>query len=105
MTFELLLKQIENGKTFEQICNEQDCNFVECEGNQVYEDEALYGFLERIGAKIEEYRCKCVLIITNKKVYEIPYEEKENRFDRDLPNETILFFEPDRIRDVTQYYS
>ncbi len=105
MTFELLVEQIENGRTFEQICKEQDYDLVECIENQVYDDEDLYEFLESIGAKIDDYGVDYAVITTiNNKVYEVPYKEMENRHGDDLPNETLLFFEPNQIYDVTEDY-
>lgn len=105
MTFDLLIDQIENGKTFEQICKERNVDLVECIENQVYEDEDLYEFLESIGAKIEDYGVDYAVITTiNGNVYEIPYKDKKNRHGDDLPDETLLFFEPDKIYDVTKDY-
>ena len=106
MTFELLLKELRNGKSFEKICEEQDYNLVECTGNKVRYDTDLEGFLERVGAKVEEFGVGyAVISVTNNKVYEIPYEEIKNRFDSDLENETILLFDINRIYDVTRYYN
>lgn len=105
MTFELLIEQIENGKTFSQICNEQDYTLVERYENIAYYDDDLDGFLERIGARIEDFGVGYAIINTvDGKVYEVPYEEIENRFDIDLGNEIIIYFEPNRIYDVTDSY-
>lgn len=105
MTFELLVKQIKNGKTFEQIVNEQDYNLVECIGNKAYYDTDLDGFMERIGACIELFGVGYVVISTvNGNVYELPYEELKNRFDSSLEDEIILLFEVDKIYDVTDSY-
>lgn len=105
MTFELLIEQIKDGKTFEQICKEQDCTLVECDGNIAYYDNNLDGFLDRIGASIEDFGVGYAIINTvDGKVYEVPYEEIENRFDIDLGNETIIYFESNRTYDVTDSY-
>ena len=103
MTFEIILEQLRNGKTMEQITNE---TMVECVGNEVYEDEDLYEFMRSIGVKIEDFGTDYAIISTNEKekYYEIPYEERENRFGNDMPVETILFFDINRIYDVTEYY-
>lgn len=62
----------------------------------------MYEFLEELGAELIEYNDGYALIKTDKgKYYEVPYENFENRFGNDLPNETILFFDADRIYDVT----
>ena len=105
MTFELLIEQIKDGKTFEQICKEQDYTLVECDGNKAYYDTDLDGFMERIGACIEDFGVGYAVINTvDGKVYEVPYEEKENRFDVNLGNEILLFFEVNKIYDVTDDY-
>lgn len=105
MTFELLVEQIENGKTFEQICKEQGYEDVECIGNQVYDDDDLYEFLNSLGARIEDFNDGYAQIMTNNSsVYEVLYKEIENRHGNDLPDETLLFFEPDKIYDVTDEY-
>ena len=107
MTFENLLEQLRSN-TFEEIIEEykkereKDSVLVECIENQVYDDEDLYKFLEELGAELIDYNDGYALIKTNNdKYYEIPYKNFENRFGSDLPNETILFFDVDRIYDVT----
>ena len=107
ITFENLIDQLHK-QTFEDIIEEykkgreEDSVLVECIENQVYDDEDLYEFLEELGAEVIDYNCGYALIKTNNdKYYEIPYKNFENRFGSDLPNETILFFDADRIYDVT----
>ena len=107
ITFENLINQLHK-QTFEDIIEEykkgreEDSVLVECIENQVYDDEDLYEFLEELGAEVIDYNCSYALIKTNNdKYYEIPYKNFENRFGNDLPNETILFFDADRIYDVT----
>lgn len=97
MTFRELLDGLRNGKTFENFCKEQDCNLVECVGNNVYYDDDLEELLESIGATIEGFESEYVVISTTEKIYKVPYEEIENRFDNDLGNEIILTFEPNKI--------
>lgn len=105
MTFELLLNELRNGKTFENICEKQDYDLVECVSNKAYYDTDLEEFLERIGARIEDFGVGyAVISTTNEKYYEVPYEEIENRFDSYLEDEIILTFESDKIYDVTNYY-
>lgn len=107
MTFKLLLDELRNGKTFEEIAvkyykdNYNESCMVECIGNEVYEDEDLYDFMFSIGAEIEDFGVGFATISTaDGKAYEVPYEEIENRFGDDLPDETILFFEENRIYEV-----
>ena len=107
ITFENLIDQLHK-QTFEDVIEEykkgreEDSVLVECIENQVYDDEDLYEFLEELGAELIEYNDGYALIKTDKgKYYEVPYEDFENRFGDDLPNETILFFDADRIYDVT----
>ena len=99
MSFEELLAELKNGKNMEQLTEGFD---VECIENEVYEDEDLYTFLAFIGAEIEDFGVGYAEISTSSgKVYEVPYENRQNRFDDDLPDETILFFDHERIYDVT----
>lgn len=100
MNFKDFLNQLREGKTVEQITQG---NNVECIGNMVYEDDDLYNFMCSIGAEIEDFGVDYVVISTSDgKYYEVPYEVRENRFDTDLPNETVLFFDVYRIYDVTE---
>lgn len=102
MNFKEFLEKLNNGETVEQITKG---NNVECIGNAVYEDDDLYDFMCEIGAEIEVFNVGYAVISTNDgKYYEVPYENRENRFGEDLPDETILFFEVDRIYDVTDSY-
>lgn len=107
MIFENLLEQLRNN-TFEEIIEEykkgkdENSVLVECTENQVYNDEDLYEFLEEIGAEVIDYNCGYALIKTDKdKYYEVPYADFKNRFGDDLPNETMLFFDINKIYDVT----
>lgn len=99
MNFELFLEELKTGKKFEEIVDESFC--VECIGNTVYEDESLHAYLLSICAVITAYEelteidnCKIgyAVITTDNENYLIPYEEVKNRFDTELPNETILYF-------------
>ena len=103
--FEEFLNELNNGKTFEEICKEHNNTMVECIENEVYEDEDLYEFLNELGASIYYYGIGYVIVMTDdEKTYKIPCEERENRFDDDLPNETILFFDSSKIYDVTENF-
>ena len=104
MTFNDLLNQLRNGQNFEEIAvkyyeetYDDYCN-VECIENEVYDDEDLYSFLGELGAEINSFKDGYAVISTdNGKTYKIPCEDFENRFDDDLPDETILFFD---IEDI-----
>lgn len=112
MTFEELLNKLSN-LTFEEIVTEYNDQLyegdgipVECIENEVYDDQDLYDFLEELGAEIINYGVNYVLIKTNdEKYFEVPSEDRENRFDDELPDETILFFDIDKICDVTESYA
>ena len=93
-------------QTLEEILEEHKTTSVECSENRVYEDEELYTFLNELGAEIVDRGVGYILIQTNgEKYYEVPYEEFKNRYDNDLPDETVIFFEPDKIYDVTDNYT
>ena len=105
MKFKDLLYKLQEGETFEQIASNyykekynDFCN-VECIKNEVYEDEDLYEFLNEVEAEIIDYDIEYVIIETNDKTYKIPYKEKTNRFGDDLPNETILIFDINKISE------
>lgn len=110
MKFNQLLERLRKN-TFEEIivsyneCSSDDIP-VECIKNEVYEDEDLYEFLKELGAEIIGYDgVGYVLIMTdNNEYYELPYEDRTNRFGDDLPDETVLFFDIDKIYDVTESY-
>ena len=111
ITFENLIDQLHK-QTFEDVIEEykkgreEDSVLVKCIENQVYDDEDLYEFLEELGAELIEYNDGYALIKTDKgKYYEVPYEDFENRFGDDLPNETMLFFDINRIYDVTDSWA
>lgn len=104
MQFEDLLEELESGRTFEEVCKEQN-NEVECIGNMAYDDDNLYEFFQKLGVSSTDFGVGYALIYTsNGKVYELPYEERANRFDSNLPDETVLFFDNDNIYDVTESY-
>lgn len=105
MTFENLLEELNKGKTFHDVCNEQNNNMVERFENTVYYDDDLNEFLKQLGAEIEDFGVGYAIINTvDGKVYEVPYEERENRFDITVGNEIVLFFDEKRIYDVTENY-
>ena len=109
MDFENLLESL-RCQTFEDVVKkyngEKDSILVECTGNQVYDDIDLCDFLKSLGAEITDYNDGYALIETDKgRYYEVPYKDFKNRFDDDLPNETILNFDIKRIYDVTQNYN
>ena len=110
ITFENLLEQLRSN-TFEEIIEEykkgrEDSVLVDCIKEQVYDDKNLYKFLEEIGAEIIDYNDGYALIKTDKnKYYEVPCADFENRFSDDLPDETVLFFELERIYDVTDSWA
>ena len=100
MNFKELLEKLNNDETMEDICKGTD---VECVNNYVYDDDDLYDFLKDLGAEIKDFSSGYALISTNDgKYYEIPYEDKPNRFGDDLPDETMLIFNKNRIYDVTE---
>lgn len=111
MEFETLLESLRY-QTFEDIIrkyNEEKGSApveVECIGNQVYGDIDLSDFLKSLGAEITDYNDGYALIETDKgKYYEVSYGDFKNRFGDDLPNETILYFDIERIYDVTNNYN
>lgn len=103
MMFKTLIEELGKGKTFEEICSNCGNNNVECVKNEVYEDDDLNEFLQQLGAEIFDYGVGYAVIMTNDgESYELPYEERKNRFDDDLPDETILHFDFDKIYNVTE---
>ena len=97
MTFLNLIEKLKE-ETFEKICKEQDKNMVECTENAVFLDDDLEEFLEELGAKIFDANVDYVIIDTKDGFrYEIPYETIPNRFDKELPDEIILYFIPKKI--------
>lgn len=116
MTFKNLLEKLHK-QTFEQIVNDyckekfKEPTNVECIENEVYEDEDLYEFLKELNAEIVKYDVhgnethKYALIKTSdNECYEIPYENRTNRFDNDLPDETIFNFDINAIQNVTEQH-
>lgn len=111
MRFEDLLVRLHDGETFEKISNEfckannLDC-FVACDNNEVYEDDDLYEFLGLLGAEIEDFALGFALIKTsNDSYYEVPYKNIENRYDKTLSDETVLFFDTNRIYNVSHEHN
>lgn len=107
MKFEDLLRELENGKTFEEVFKEDEGCMVERIENVVYEDDDLYAFLQELGAEIVDrnYGVDYVIIRTeNNKKYKVPYKEIPNGFGEDLPNESVLYFKSDMICDITENY-
>lgn len=104
MTFEEFVAKLANSNdSFEDIYTGLGLDIVECIGNMVYDDQDLYDFLETLGAEISDYGVGYAVIETNNgKIYEVPYENRENRFDPEYPEETILFFDGCRVYDVTE---
>lgn len=110
MKFEKFLNNLRE-KTFEEvvkdITNIVDVTDVqvECNKNEVYVNNNLHRFLENLNAKIADYGAGYALIVSdNEKYYELPYREIENRINSDLPNETVLIFDINKIYDVTDDY-
>lgn len=88
-----MLNKLSNEKTFEDICRDKDAEMVECIENMVYDDQDLYDFLESLGAEISYYGAGYAVIETKSgRTYAVPCEERENCFDADFPNETVLLF-------------
>lgn len=101
MTLSSLINELNSGKTFEQICKEQKADLVECSGNIVYEDMDLENYLESLGAEIDDFCVGYAIISTEEgKTYEVPYEDRPNRFGPDLPEETVLDFDPATVYEV-----
>ena len=98
MTFHDLLRELQDGKTFEKICQEQGKTLVECDGNMVYLDTDLEEFLEELDAALTKIFESWIEITTKDgSIFEIPYENISNRFDNNLSNEIILNFEREEI--------
>ena len=104
MTFKKFVEKLENGKkTFEEVYTGMGLEVVECIGNVVYDDQDLFDFLDSLGAEISDYGVGYAVIETDDgRTYEVPYENRENRFDPDYPEETVLFFDGCRVYDVTE---
>ena len=94
--FEELLEEL-NRSDMEQITAGYGWSVVECVGNEVYEDDVLYDFLDFFGAEIESFGFGYAVIKADGKYYEVICEYRTNRFGNDLPNETVLFF--DKIKE------
>lgn len=104
MRFEELLDDLRE-KTFEEVVKDITDIPVEFSKNEVYVNNNLHRFLENLNAEIADYGASYALIVSNnEKYYELPYREIENRLSNDLPNETILIFDINRIYDVTDDY-
>lgn len=104
MRFEELLDDLRE-KTFEEVVKDITDIPVEFSKNEVYVNNNLHRFLENLNAEIADYGASYALIVSNnEKYYELPYREIENRLNNNLPNETILIFDINRIYDVTDDY-
>lgn len=104
MRFEELLDDLRE-KTFEEVVKDITDIPVEFSKNEVYVNNNLHRFLENLNAEIADYGASYALIVSNnEKYYELPYKEIKNRLSNDLPNETILIFDINRIYDVTDDY-
>ena len=97
MTFLNLIEKLKED-TFEKICKEQYKNMVECTENAVFLDDDLEEFLEELGAEIIDTDVNYIVIDTKDGFkFEIPYKSIPNRFDKELPDEIILYFIPEEI--------
>lgn len=104
MRFEELLDDLRE-KTFEEVVKDITDIPVEFSKNEVYVNNNLHRFLENLNAEIADYGASYALIVSNnEKYYKLPYREIENRLNNNLPNETILIFDINRIYDVTDDY-
>lgn len=104
MRFEELLDDL-RGKTFEEVVKDITDIPIEFSKNEVYVNNNLHRFLENLNAEIADYGASYALIVSNnEKYYELPYREIENRLNNNLPNETVLIFDINRIYDVTDEY-
>ena len=104
-TFENLIDALETD-TIDNIIQQNIHIAFDVHGKEVYDDDELTRFLDSIGAEITDYCGGYALIKTlNDNFYEVPYEERPNRFEADLPNELVLTFDKDRILDVSEYYA
>lgn len=118
MKFTDLLKELKT-KTFQEIIEDYNEDAekrneeisVECIENEVYEDEDLYEFFDKIGAKMNNFFVENdidghdfgkAIIYADGEYYKVRFENKENRFGDDLPDETIIFF--DKVEKAEQSY-
>lgn len=107
MIFEKLLKNLEEGKTFEELV---DSDFsVDCTRNNAYFDSELDDFLEHIGATVEDvshaYSSLGVATIRSKatgKAYEVPYREFPCRMGDKHPDELVFIFDPFQITETRE---
>lgn len=104
-TFENLIDALETD-TIDNIIRQNTNIAVDVNGKEVYDDDRLTKFLDWLGAEIMDYCGGYALIKTlNDNFYEVPYEERPNRFEADLPNELVLTFDKNRVLDVSEYYA
>ena len=104
-TFENLIDALETD-TIDNIIQQNTWLDVDVNGKEVYDNDRLTKFLDWLGAEITDYCGGYALIKTlNDNFYEVPYEERPNRFEAELPNELVLTFDKDRILDVSEYYA
>lgn len=97
--FSNLLDELKDGKTFSELCSNE---MVECAGNEAYYDDDLIEYMASMGVGIEAFNNNYVTLynVLNQRYYKIPYQDVENRFDIECGNETIIFFEYDKIKEV-----
>lgn len=96
-SFEDLLK-ILNKMSFEKMTETNETylkhNFsVDCEDNEVYVDDDLYEFLKFLKIKDIKNEGNHVLLFFKNHTYRIPCQDVTNRFNPELPFETILMFD------------
>jgi len=107
LTFHDMVSKLKSGVTLEQICKDENFIMVEVADNQVYYDDDFYEFMEYLGVtNIEDFTNGIVIfeVDNGKQYYKVPFEDRLNRFDEDLESETVLFFNPEGIFDLTEDY-
>lgn len=94
-TLKNLYDFILKGNTFENIDFHEyesvtcDC---ECIGNNVYEDENLYEFMRELNVEVDR-KDSSIILSDGKTSATIECLDEPNRFDAELPDETIFFFD------------
>lgn len=66
---------------------------VECDEDEVYDDQDLTEFLGELGAEITEYKEEVIIETNEGEIYRVSSEDRPNRFDPELPDETVLHFD------------
>lgn len=115
VTFEDLLKELEKGKTFQDIVSDIEDNLVECTENEVYWDQDFHDFLDSLDAEIEAHYCEPIRYIDSKayntfiirsyaagKLYTLPCQDHPNRFQPFFSDETIITFNRDWIEEIDE---